>query len=232
MKVAILSDIHGNIDALRPVLEAAESYGVDKYLFLGDLVGYYYHPAEVYDELVSRSAVMIQGNHERMLKALVENPDLSSDLRSRFGSGLSFANEQLSQAQIDHLLSLPETCQLELDGISLFLAHGSPHDRDLYVYPDSPEQLKDRCLSVGADYVCLGHTHRKLLYAGSKGWLVNPGSVGQARDVGGLANWALLDTSERTVQQIATKYKTTQVETEAALIDPHLPFLVEVLRRQ
>ena len=67
MKIAILSDIHGNIFALDAVLEKVLQAEVDRIIFLGDFTGYYYHSREVFDRLNELSATMILGNHEHML---------------------------------------------------------------------------------------------------------------------------------------------------------------------
>ena len=67
MKIAILSDIHGNIFALDAVLEKVLQAEVDRIIFLGDFTGYYYHSREVFDRLNELSATMILGNHEHII---------------------------------------------------------------------------------------------------------------------------------------------------------------------
>ena len=68
MKIAVLSDIHGNNLALKLVLDEARILGVERLFILGDIVGYYYHPEEVIHLLNDWHKEMIQRNHESMLK--------------------------------------------------------------------------------------------------------------------------------------------------------------------
>ena len=78
MKVAVLSDIHGNYDAFKEVLKKAEQEGVKHLLILGDIVGYYYSPQKILKSLSDWSFDMIKGNHEDILGSLISNPSLNS----------------------------------------------------------------------------------------------------------------------------------------------------------
>ena len=70
MKVAVISDIHGNYDAFSEVLKACEKEGVQEYLFLGDYIGYYYDAKKVWNIVKKLSNHIIKGNHEDLLKDL------------------------------------------------------------------------------------------------------------------------------------------------------------------
>jgi putative phosphoesterase len=234
LKIAVLSDIHGNIAALEPVLREAKEAGVKRLFVLGDMIDYYYQPDAVLAALEPWDKVVIQGNHERFLIPMGKVRDKSAILATyklQFGSGLIRVLDLLNQEQIDMLLNLPMSVTVEADGAKCLLAHGSPQDPDEYVYPDAPSSVKQRCLEVDADFVFLGHTHRPFSYEFAGKMLVNVGSVGQARDHGGAASWALLDTKARTVELQKTPYDIRSVVAEAMEFDPHLPFLVDVLKR-
>ena len=82
MKVAVISDIHGNFDALVVVLEKAKSENVTHLLILGDIVGYYYHPEKIMDLLSQWSFDIIKGNHEKILEDLM----IDSSLNESYGS--------------------------------------------------------------------------------------------------------------------------------------------------
>ena len=83
MKVAVISDIHGNFDALVAVLEKAENENVTHLLNLGDVVGYYYYPDKIMDLLSQWSFDIIKGNHEKILEDLIADSSLSETIINR-----------------------------------------------------------------------------------------------------------------------------------------------------
>ena len=135
MKIAILSDIHGNDIALKPVLEKAQKLGVTKLFILGDFVGYYYRPDKVLQLLEDWDFEAIQGNHEGMLRSAWSDSSQIKKITQKYGQGLKFAIEKLSNEQVQFLVKLPSWKQINIDGIKFELCHGSPWDRDVYIYP-------------------------------------------------------------------------------------------------
>ena len=77
MKIAILADIHGNHYALLQVLRKAKQLKVEKILILGDLIGYYYYPEKVLEMLSEWDCKFIKGNHEDLLKEILNNTQLN-----------------------------------------------------------------------------------------------------------------------------------------------------------
>jgi putative phosphoesterase len=232
MKIAVLSDIHGNDIALRNVLAEAAQQHVERVFVLGDIVGYYYHPDAVLALLSEWNCNIIQGNHERLMLEAQSNEARAVELTAKYGSGLRIALIRLSPEQVQTLAELPVSAEVAVDGVRCFLTHGAPLDPDQYTYPDSDVALLDRCGSVDADFVFIGHSHYPFVYRGPKAQVVNVGSVGQARDRGGFASWALLDTDSRTVTHKSTPFDPTEILEEIQNIDPHLPYLGQVLRRK
>jgi len=220
MNVAVLSDIHGNADALGPVLDLCRHKGVGHLLILGDMVGYYYQVREVFDLLDSWPRTLIRGNHEAMLLASLYEPHLLESMTVQFGHGLRYALEAMEPEELQWLATLPETAHITLDGCRFALFHGTPDDPVRYLYPDSDPELFQKC-----------HTHIPMTARTPKGLLVNPGSVGQARDIGGLASFALINTDTRSVTAYRLPYDTTRLITEVSRVDPGLPFLREFLTR-
>lgn len=232
MKIAVLSDIHGNRVALKAVLEEVRQAGIDRIFVLGDFVGYYYRPDEVLAQLAPFNTTMVRGNHETMMEVSQHDEQAAEKVRAKYGSGVSQALKKLSAEQVSELLALPETARVTEDGVTFFLCHGSPWDNDEYIYPDADESVFLKCLNEDADFILLGHTHRPFMYARDGKVVLNPGSVGQPRDVGNLASWAIIDTSNRSVMQRRTAFDTAPVAEEAKRIDPEVPYLVEVLARK
>jgi len=232
MKIAILSDIHGNSVALAAVLAEVTDAGIDQLFVLGDFVGYYYSPDKVLAQLSKFTTAMVRGNHETMMEVSQHDEEAKAKVRAKYGSGVSQALEKLSAEQVRALLALPETATVIIDGVTFLLCHGSPWDNNEYIYPDASEEVLRRCAAEKADFVLLGHTHRPFLYTHDGTVVLNPGSVGQPRDIGNLASWAVIDTANRSVVQRRTSFDTALVAEEAGRIDPGVPYLVEVLTRK
>lgn len=231
MKIALISDIHGNLDALKVVLHAAENQGVDQMLFAGDLLGYYYQPAECLSLLNSWSCKCVKGNHEDLFFALLADSSLAESLRLRYGSALSRAVKTLNTEQVQLIQTWPETLALTVDGVKILLCHGSPWQTDCYIYPDSELNLLERCAETGFDYVVLGHTHYPMHKSWGNTQILNPGSVGQPRNRKPGASWGLLDTFSGTYHVYTETYSTAAIQAQTQQWDPHLPYLWEVLER-
>ena len=231
MKIAVLSDIHGNHLALEKVLFEAEEERVEYLLVLGDMVGYYYHPDRVLDLLKAWPHLLIQGNHERLLKTALNDPAIARSVRKKYGSGIDMALEKLSTESLLLLIELPCTQKITWGGITFFLCHGSPWDGDQYIYPDSGQSLIDRCMVPGCDFILMGHTHYPLLYKKQDTIIANPGSVGQSRAKGGTADWALIDTDQRTIAGKSTYFDILPLIEEVSSKDPEVPYLWQVLLR-
>jgi len=231
MKIAILSDIHGNSVALQAVLSQVKQLGVQRLFVLGDMVGYYYHPKQVLKMLSAFDTTMVQGNHEVMLDEAQKDPAKATMIKGKYGSGISVALEELSREEVDMLAHLPQKRTVDIDGVTFLLCHGTPWDYNQYVYPDAPKEMLERCASQGVDVVLQGHTHYPLEYKGVGGLLLNPGSVGQARDIGRRASWILFDTSNRKPEFVRTPFDILGVMDEARAKDPGVPYLAEVLER-
>lgn len=231
MKIGILSDIHGNASALAQVLHVARYKKIDRLIVLGDLIGYYYDARGVLRLLRDWSFDAIGGNHERLLAETTKSAERAADYRRQYGSSLDVAQSTLSSQDIEWLVNLPDRAQIVIDGLRLELCHGSPNHPEAYVYPDASHDILASCRISGCDFVLMGHTHYPFIAAGPVPNLINPGSVGQARDRGGFACWCHIDTATWSVVFEQTPYDTTALVAEARSRDPHIPYLTNVLAR-
>lgn len=230
MKVALLADLHGNADALAAVLGAARAEGAARLLIAGDLVGYYYQPGRVIALLDEWPWECVRGNHEEMLAAW-RRGEGRERIRRKYGSGLEAACEQLTAAMLDRLESLPHPLALEADGRSVTISHGSPRDIDEYVYPDAPAEKSRAMADGGSALVLFGHTHYPVVWRVAGTTVVNPGSVGQARDRIPGACWALWDTVDDTVSLRREAWDASGTQAQARRRDPGIPYLADVLTR-
>jgi putative phosphoesterase len=231
MKLGLLGDIHGNALALEAVLASVSELGVDRLLITGDLVGYYFQPEKVLDLLSKWNHIIVRGNHEDMLASIRMDSTSLPKIEAKYGIGLRLALEQLSTTQLDTLTNLPMTKYIEIDRCNLLLCHGSPWDTDKYIYPDASEEIIEKCASVDADIVIMGHTHYPMSREIDSTLLVNPGSVGQPRNKRPGAAWAILDTEKKDVTFRNENYNIQSVVNEAVRRQPNLPYLAEVLVR-
>jgi putative phosphoesterase len=232
MNIAILSDIHGNHIALDAVIKELRKADIQKLLLLGDYIGYYYQPAAIFRMLESWPKDMIQGNHERFLSGFEVDKSLREKIHKKYGSGLSIAISELTPEQVHFLKELPTSLISSINGLDFLMSHGSPHNADQYIYPDAPKAELDQIALSNVDFVLMGHTHHPFIYASHDGTvLLNPGSVGQPRDVGNLASWCIVNTDSRTISMKRTLFDPRSLIEEAKSKDPHLPYLWEVLQR-
>ncbi len=214
MRLALLSDIHGNIQALEACLLHARAQKAQRFAFLGDLVGYGANPVEVVERvqlMTEEGATVLQGNHDAMA---VHPP---ADIKTMGESTAHWTHEQLSRAQRDWLDALPLTEQQD----KLLLVHASLDDPHLwrYVYDAraATASLDAAAQWLGVQFVFGGHVHEQSLYfrgssdhlmkfapqpgvavpvAPHRQWLGTIGSVGQPRDGNPQAMYALIDTGQ------------------------------------
>lgn len=176
VKVAVLSDVHGNLEALDAVLREAE--GMELFC-LGDLVDYGAQPNEVVEALRDRGAKCVVGNHD--VAAL--DGDISG-FNARAAMSSVWTAKHLTEESAGYLRSLPQELSLDLGGTRAYFAHGSPDDRLWeYVDPRTHSNLFGYYLGrMKARAIGLGHTHVPYAWKEEGGVVFNPGSVGQPRD--------------------------------------------------
>jgi putative phosphoesterase len=231
MKIAVISDIHGNYDALVEVLKKAKQECVQHLLVLGDIVGYYYHPDKILNALSEWSFDIVKGNHEYILEDLIANPLLGESLRLKYGSGHQLAIDKLSQQQLDFLRDLPETKSVQFDNTLLLMTHGSPWSNNFYIYPDCEKDVVEKCDSETHDFVLIGHSHYAFAIKNENSILINPGSVGQSRQTGGKASWCIINTKNDSFQMLSTDYNVENLLHEIAEKDKDIEYLTKVLIR-
>jgi diadenosine tetraphosphatase ApaH/serine/threonine PP2A family protein phosphatase len=184
--VALIYDIHGNLDALEAVLAEAKRAGVESYVLGGDYATFGPWPRETAELLASLPAVIrIQGNADRWLR---EEPEVPASAQPLVTAALNAARDSLGSDLVARLYELPE--RGELDGT--FVCHGSPLS-DIESFAPTVEPGEERLLAGEARRrILFGHSHQQFERPGpNETTLVNPGSVGAPLDGDTRAAWAL-----------------------------------------
>jgi diadenosine tetraphosphatase ApaH/serine/threonine PP2A family protein phosphatase len=210
MKLALLSDIHANLEALQACLAHARERGAERFAVLGDVVGYGADPGPVVDAvagLVERGALAVRGNHDDAAVA-----GETSSMRQAAGAVIAWTRARLSAGQRAFLAGLPLVARDD----GLFLVHASPELPSEWIYVTDPLRAA-RALDAAAPapWVFCGHVHEPVLYTlggaarpvpfrpasgvaipvpPRRRWLAVVGSAGQPRDGNTAACYAMLDT--------------------------------------
>ena len=233
MKIAILSDIHGNFYALYEVIKELNRLEIEKILCLGDSIGYYYHPKKVLDILKQYDCEWIRGNHEEMLINLIDGEISENTIKQKYGDGLIIAKQVLSKEQIFFIRDLPISITLEIDSLKFNLNHGKRVENNLYgyIYPSSSKEDLEECCVPEIDFVFYGHSHYQFLYKGKHSTIINPGSIGQSRLKGGIANWCALNTQNGVVEFKSTIYNVQNLIDDIDAIGDEPDYIKQILLR-
>jgi diadenosine tetraphosphatase ApaH/serine/threonine PP2A family protein phosphatase len=207
VRVAILSDIHSNLEALQAALREIDRVGVDAIYCLGDIVGYNADPAACVDRVREHCDAVVMGNHDAAVAHEADVEVLPKDGQK----AVAHNRAHLSEDQLAYLADLPLT--LEVDGVTL--VHATPDSptawRRLTTYPAAKEQFDH----FTTDVCFIGHTHVPAVMADRLGvfqvrpghrFLINVGSVGQPRDHNPKASFGIFDTASFEYRNVRLDY--------------------------
>lgn len=186
MKIAIISDIHGNNEALTAVLEDIKIQNCDKIFCLGDLAMAGPEPSKtvhkIKEMLKQDNFLLIQGNTDEKLGTYNKSFEEVLDKNVPVMANAYRADlKELSDEDKNFLANLPEKLEIEENGIKILLCHGSPRKNDENITNDLEiEQVEEIVSNVDAEVIFCGHTHVPCGYATNTGkTVVNVGSVGR-----------------------------------------------------
>ncbi|MEE8168703.1 MAG: metallophosphoesterase family protein [Candidatus Hydrothermarchaeales archaeon] len=210
MKIAVLSDIHSNMPALKEVLKGIDGMEI---FCCGDLVGYNPFPNEVVELFRKKHIHCILGNHDQAV--ITGDTSWFNPIAAR---AIEWTIEALKDENLEFLKTLPRVYE---DGF--YAVHGSPRNQlEEYVYPDYPlEVLLSFFDSTEKNVMALGHTHTPFQKRLDDKLLFNPGSVGQPRDLDPCAAYAILDLDINDVEIRRVEYDIDEVAD--AIIERGLP---------
>jgi diadenosine tetraphosphatase ApaH/serine/threonine PP2A family protein phosphatase len=214
VRLAILADVHANLEALTACLAHAAGQGVDGHVFAGDHVGYGADPGPVVDavaEHAARGAPVVLGNHDAAVVA-----GRADSMHGAAAAAIAWTRGRLDQRQLAFLAGLPLTATLG----DVLVVHASAEAPREWIYVTDPYRAEQCLARTAARWVFAGHVHEPVLYYATAGrrpvpfkpvpgvpipipphrrWLAIAGSCGQPRDGSAAACYAVADLDKYTL---------------------------------
>ena len=186
--VAVISDVHANLDAFNAVVTDARRLGINVFLNAGDAVGFGIYPKQVIRALRSAMFLNVIGNVDlEVLENGLQNP------RAEKNGIMQFTFRELAPSDVAYLYSLPKELRLEIGGKKILLTHGTPDSINEHIYPNTPsKRLKDIVSKANADVIITGHSHLQMNRNVGGVTFLNPGSVGRPADGDYRAEYAVV----------------------------------------
>lgn len=230
MKIAILGDVHGNLEALDAVCAVAREKGVNTWIQLGDVVGYGPDPEVCIERVQELEALVVAGNHDWAVSGRIDADTFNPIARE----AVTWTRDRLSETQLDWLDSLPLVATHE-SGVTC--VHGALHEPEEFHYVQDLATAWRELQILGSGIAFNGHSHvpvihalapdlvrserRVLDLAPTQAALINPGSVGQPRDGIPEAAFGILDLEQQRYELFRVPYPID--ETAAKIRDRGLP---------
>jgi len=238
MKIALISDVHANLEALEKVLRDIEKQGVEKIHFLGDAIGYGCNPNECVDLIVKHCDIKIIGNHDYAALGLESAESFNKAART----SLEWTQASLKQKTIEKLTDF----EFDADFLDFHLVHATPKEPESWQYVFNVEQAAEQFQHFAQSACFVGHSHIPVLFIrqGSgevtahfktkhkfvkdKKHFINVGSVGQPRDKDCRACYVTVDVTGGHMEYRRVEYDIKK--TQEKMAKAQMPeFLIERL---
>lgn len=192
MRYIVFSDIHGNVAALKAMVNDIVSENCEGIIFCGDIIGYFYQQEEIIKCFSSWSSSLyaVLGNHDFNYLMSLKCADNRTNYAREYGKSYI---TKLSDSALSFLQDLPQIHSIIIDNKKVLIVHGEPGNYlNGRIYPDT--EIKKEIYG-SYDVVFLGHTHYKMIRTCGKTLVINPGSLGQPRDGKGFS-YCIFDFNE------------------------------------
>ncbi len=224
MKLALISDIHANIEALEAVIADAKASSVDEILCFGDIVGYGANPNECIDLIKKSCSLILLGNHDAAAVGQLSTQHFNIHAKI----AIEWTTENLTAASHDFLKSLP----LKETKFSHTFVHATPYEPNMWYYITSLEEAAFNFQFFDTDFCFVGHTHIPIIivledekevyvhqgetlhwgHLENVRFLINVGSVGQPRDRNSKSCYGILDTDAKTFTYHRVQYDVAKAQ--------------------
>lgn len=234
MRLAVFSDIHGNLEALEAALATEPMSSADRAVCLGDVIGYGADPSACLARVRERAEFVLLGNHE----SAVANPEELAYFNGYARTALEWTRSQLSPEEVSFVKGLPRSRRESPDFLFVHSSPGRPED---WVYVVGLESARPEMDTFSESLCFIGHSHIPLAVEvgpdepaqviefpfrvqPGKRYLINVGSVGQPRDRDPRGAFALYDSDEKQVSIHRVEYSIERAKEKilAAQLPPFL----------
>ncbi|MDV3425654.1 MAG: metallophosphatase family protein [Bacillota bacterium] len=215
MKIAVLSDIHGNLTALNAVLNHLDKQEIDKFIIAGDHIVDCPEPNEVLEKIEKLNAYVIKGNREDYI--LNYHKGLHDEWsRHKQMAATVWTYNVLDKENLKYIEKLPEQLNIYLPGTDgIRVVHGSPTNINEEIFPDKyPERIEKALNGIKETVLICGHTHQPWSRTVYNKLIVNPGSVGVSFNKDNCAEYAVLtwEDNKWTVSHHQAEYDLKKLE--------------------
>ncbi|WP_406657683.1 metallophosphoesterase family protein [Methanolobus sp. ZRKC2] len=227
MRLLLISDIHANKEALDAVLKVPH----DEVFCLGDIADYGPSPSECIALIRENNIETVLGNHDA---AVGTGIDCGCGYKYKH---LSIATREytwnfLAEDHLSFLRQLPFKAEKVLNGQRLYFTHGSPQSNYEYIRPETPDdEVAEMIKGIDADFIFTGHSHQPMVREVNGIMIINPGSVGQPRDLNPLASCAVFNTETRDTEIIRCSYDIENTCNKIRERMPNAEELISILMR-
>ncbi|GAB3924860.1 metallophosphoesterase family protein [Larkinella terrae] len=237
LKIAVISDIHANLPALKAVLNDLQNRRADQLYCLGDLVDFAPWPNEVIDLIRRNRIPTLMGNHDERIAfdlpvvPLPKHGPLETQCRI---AAIDYTRNAITTENKAFLATLPRHIQLTFGfsdrDIRLLLVHASPRSIDEYIYADHAwEDVAAMMAEKNADVLVMGHTHQSYIREIPGATLktaINCGSVGRSKEADRRATYLLITVSDPT-----TAFGPDSLQFELIKVDYEIEETIEAIRQ-
>jgi len=193
-RIALISDIHGNFEALK-----ALPRDYDELWVLGDLVNYGPQPSEVIEFVHKNASLVVRGNHDDAV-AFNRDPQCSPAFRQAAEETRRFTASILSDQDKGYLADLPHYRWVRRGRWTFYICHATPSD-PLHKYcAGDITKWKSELVRAGTDFLCVGHTHMQFSLREGEQLVVNPGSIGQPKMENAKARYVIWENGSVTLR--------------------------------
>jgi putative phosphoesterase len=225
LRILIVSDLHANLEAVRSL-----PADYDQLWVLGDIVNYGPDPSEVIEFVREHASLVVRGNHDDAI-GYDRDPECSPPFRRLAEETGHFTMSVVSDGQREFLRSLPLTAGRDVNGVHFFACHAAPGD-PLHEYRPADSDLWAKDAARGfCDVLLAGHTHIPFCRAVGSRRVANPGSVGQSKQGGGRACYAIWEDGKLLLESVEYAIEVTAAKLRRMAVSPDVRHQLETVLR-
>lgn len=231
MKVAVLSDIHGNAVALNYAIKDLKSLGISKVIILGDVVMKGPMPSEsleIFRNSDLEIVAWVKGNTDLWFEEITDSFIPSTKREKELYTYYKYAKDNLEEDQLLFIKELPLECSITLNGIKVLCVHGTPQSIVEAIDGSvSEEEMKRAVKGVNEQVILSGHSHTSFIGEVDNKKVFNVGSVGNSLDGDNRISYGILDFTDNEVKLVNRRISYTSNEIIDMAANNNFPYIEE-----